>query len=254
MKYKNNILKEAGVLLVVVLMFSSVSVTGNITDVQQEDTITITSTHNQGNLYEENYANIVDRANVNTGGLLWDNGLPDGVQGVSCVLYLSYPMDREIVDDFEVTEPGWFVTGGEFRFIAAGCSGPEVLDAVRVFFYQTEDPCEPKIVRYEDRVASFNAYLTGDEYFGCPEIAVDCSFNGVELSPGIWWVCFQPEVEANCFWLTSSYKGCPIWGSMPDYGYPKWTSSMDLFGEDYDVSFKLTGDLLGTELQIEDVT
>jgi hypothetical protein len=174
----------------------------------------------------------------NGDNILWDNGLPDLFDGFSCVLRQGY-WDREVVDDFDVPEPGWDVTDGHFRIITYNGSGPEIIDGVRVFFYK-DIGNQPSPVRYAEIVDSYNAYLTGNISFGRPEIAVDCTFGMLTLAPGKWWVCFQPEMEDNSLWLTAAGSGETVWASHPDLGYPKWTNGSTIYYND-DVSFQLTG-------------
>ena len=172
--------------------------------------------------------------------VLWDNGLPDGINGVSCVLRSD--LDREIVDDFIVDGEGWYVSDAHCRIILNQDGEPSTITGFKVFFYQNEgEECNPSIQRFEERDATSNAYHTGNEYFYRREIAVDLEFEKVLLDPGRWWICIQPVVEDNCFWLTAAQQECPIFASYPDVGYNKWTAGNILFAEDYDVSFQITG-------------
>lgn len=251
---KNNILKEAGVLLIIGMMILSGSVvTANTAKTRKLTQSFIIEDSNQEVVLENTLVDPVFNQ-CSKGEILWDNGPPLGNAAFGCMFDPSVPRNLEVVDDFDVTYPGWLVNDGHFRIILESGLGPEIIDAVRVFFYKTIDPCEPDVNIYAERQTTFDAYKTGDEYFGKPEIAIDCEFNGVELTPGKWWVCFQPIVEDISYWLNAAYKGCSIWISHPDDGHPKWTSSMDAFGHNYDVSFKLSGVLLKTQLEIEDVT
>ena len=172
---------------------------------------------------------------------LWDNGLPDGVNGVSCVLRSD--LDREIVDDFIVEGEGWYVSDAHCRILLDSDGEPSTITGFKVFFYQNEgEDCNPVIDQFAAKDATFNAYHTGDIYFGRREIAVDLDFDKVLLDPGRWWICIQPVVEDNCFWLTAVQQECPIFASYPDVGYNKWTAGNVLFAEDYDVSFQITGE------------
>jgi hypothetical protein len=179
---------------------------------------------------------------ANGDSVLWDNGLPIDFDAYSCVLRQG-SWDREVVDDFDVPEPGWNVTDGHFRIITFNGSGPEIIDGVRVFFYE-DIGNKPSTVRYAERVATYNAYLTGKSNYtfldGNPEIAIDCTFDTVTLAPGKWWVCFQPEMDDNSLWLTAAGSGETVWVSHPDLGYHKWTNGSTV-GYYVDVSFQLTG-------------
>ena len=174
--------------------------------------------------------------------ILWDNGLPDGVNGFSCCFWAIRPLDREVIDDFVVFGNGWYVSDAHLRIVTHSGAGPESLLGFNVFFYKNiGSDCNPDINVYETRVAQFNGQYTGNLYFDRPEIAVDLSFDKVFLEPGKWWVCFQPILDDNCYWLTSAQKECPVFVSYPDLGYNKWTAGNIIVGADYDVSFQLTG-------------
>jgi hypothetical protein len=234
---KKYLIKGASVLLIAAtLILSSIAVTADTTDETDQASTSLIDNVD----LELNDNNAVSKQG-SKGALLWDNGLPDGRNGCSCVLWPSYPLDREIIDDFTVPDGGWSVCDGHFRIVTYGGAGPEIIDAVRVFFYKSTGPCEPDMERFVERDATFSAYTTGDMYFDRPEIAVDCEFECVDLTPGEWWVCFQPEMDDNSFWLTTVESECSIFVSYPDLGAPKWTWGFDQFADFYDVSFQLTG-------------
>lgn len=173
--------------------------------------------------------------------LWWDNGLPDGRNGLLCCYWPSYgedPLDAEVVDDFEVQDPGWWVNLGHFRMVTMYGHGADFIDGVNVFFYEDVGN-KPSMERYAERVAEFTAYNTGDYYFERPEIAVDLEFDTVTVLPGKWWVCFQPVLEEGGYWLTTEGYGQSVWFSCPELGCPKWTDGYDVFGDHYDVSFQL---------------
>ncbi len=56
--------------------------------------------------------------------VLYDNGLPDGVNGVSCEYWSAYPLDRMVIDDFTNTET-WEVTGGQYRILVSMVVEPQ---------------------------------------------------------------------------------------------------------------------------------
>jgi len=240
-KNSKEILKGAGVLLIAaVMILSATAVTANTVKIKKIAPNCLTECNQ--NLITKN---IEKSANSQQMGadVLWNNGLPDGRNGVSCVYWPAYPLDREIIDNFEVTGDGWLVCDGHFRIVTYSGAGPEIIEKVRVFFYGSTGPCEPDIERYAERETTFNAFLTGDTYFDRPEIAIDCEFDCVNLTPGEWWVCFQPEMDDNSFWLTTGGDDCSIFASYPDQGFDKWTKGYpDIFTEEYDVSFQLTGE------------
>jgi hypothetical protein len=171
--------------------------------------------------------------------ILWDNGVADGRNGVSNGLWPG-TFDREVVDDFENSET-WQVTDGHFTLVSYYSGGPGDIDAVDVFFYKDSGGV-PETTRYaEESCTITNAYLTGNTFFGRPEVGVEVDFDTVTLPAGTWWVCFYPTMDDNPFWLTSAGWGNNIFVSYPDLGAPKWTPGYDQFGDYYDVNFQLTG-------------
>jgi hypothetical protein len=179
--------------------------------------------------------------NPSGGPILWDNGLPDAANGLSCVLRPD--LDREVIDDFIVDGNGWYVFDAHCRILLGNDGEPSTIAGFKVYFYQNEGTeCNPMIVQFAAKDATFNAYHTGDEYFDRREIAVDLDFGIVFLSPGRWWICIQPYVDDYCFWLTAEQKECSIFISYPDIPYDKWTPGHVALGEYYDVSFQITGE------------
>ncbi|MDH7506886.1 MAG: hypothetical protein QHH15_03760 [Candidatus Thermoplasmatota archaeon] len=174
---------------------------------------------------------------------LWDQVTPDGINGLSASAWSSY--NREICDDFVADVP-WIVSGGQFRVVTYYGYGPEAILGVNVGFYADlgGTPDTTPIAMY---TATFNAWLTGDYYFNRPEIAIDCEFGPQVLTPGTYWVEFQPVSTDNCFWLTATGSGSCCYVSYPDLGYPKWTSALVVWGVAYNVAFKLTGSIAGIE-------
>jgi hypothetical protein len=126
------------------------------------DAATSLSTGESGGIFEV----MESGGSTNGDNILWDNGLPDGRNGLSCVLWPG-SIDREIVDDFDVPEPGWDVTDGHFRIATYNGSGPEIIDGIRVFFYE-DIGNQPSTVRYAERNATYNAHLTGNTYVSRP--------------------------------------------------------------------------------------
>ena len=186
-------LKIAGVLLLsALLLLSATAVTANTNETatsirsiaEQNDAVKTTQTQNMGR------------------DTLYDNGLPDGVNGLSCGAWPGY--DREIIDDF-VVPAEWQVTGGEYRVVTN--SGTSSIQGTIVSFFQ--DSGGPSTTEFATVTATITCTLTGDVYFGRPEILVTCSFDTVTLPPGTWWVCFQTQPPENVFTLTAPVQGSP---------------------------------------------
>jgi len=180
-------------------------------------------------------------SNGGRGDLLWDNGEPDGRNGLGGSFYYNY--DNQLIDDF-TNEEDWFVTDGHFSFIWNSGAGTGNLEKARIRFYQDQGDCDPSKDEYADTYAtSITETLTGDYYFSRPEIAVDVEFDEVALPPGNWWVSFQPDSKGEdlAYMLTAEDKGCAVMGDCPYWGYPRWSTSQYMYGQDYDLAFKITG-------------
>jgi hypothetical protein len=218
-------LKIAGVLLLsAVLLFSATAVTANTNEAatsirsiaEQNNAITTTPTQTTGR------------------DTLYDNGLTDGLNGLSCVAVPGY--NREIIDDF-VVPVAWQVTGGEYYVLTN--SGTTSVNGCIVSFFQ--DTGGPSTTAYATKTATIVCTLTGASYFGRPEIKVTCSFDAVTLAPGTWWVCFQTQHTENTFSMTAPVKGSSVFLSFPDQAYPRWTNGYVVFAAYFDLAWLLTG-------------
>ena len=229
---KQKFFKITGCLLLfLVLLFPAIAATVVIND----DQVTIL-------VEPEN--NIVNSMTSATREILYDNGLPDGADMLSCASWDTF--NREIVDDFIATDT-WNVTGGECRITTQ--SGASSIPSMKMIFYQDLGNI-PSTTIYASRTANITCTLTGDTYFGRPEILVTCTIDTVTLSPGKWWVCFQPQATEPCYWLTATMNLHYVYVSWPDAGIPKWTDGNVIWpGMNYDVAWLLTGTDSG-----EDVT
>ncbi|MEM4258905.1 MAG: hypothetical protein QXL17_07140 [Candidatus Thermoplasmatota archaeon] len=226
--------REAGVLLIaVVLLFSATSVIATTETTNHHVLLTDGSGSN---------TKVISTQITNAQNVLWDNGLPDEMNGVSCVYWAANPIDREVVDDFDITDSAWNIDGGSFRIVTYAGTGSASVLGVNVFFYQDDGTNKPKLTPFVSPTATFTASDTGNMYFGRPEILIQVSFAAVELTTGKWWVCFQPVLNDNGFWLTAPLKTQSIWVDYPDLGYSRWTKGSVVFsGAEYGVSFTLTG-------------
>jgi len=164
---------------------------------------------------------------------------PDGKNMLSSVNCTLCSLDTEVVDDFSISE-AVNIYESRFRIVTDNGLGPGAIEGVNVFFYE-DIGNGPSTERYAERSAAVHSWYSGREYFGRPELFVECLFEHVVLHPGKWWICFQSIAEEVCFWLTNDGYGDSIWISNPDEGYPKWTNGYDVYGEDYDVCFFLRG-------------
>jgi hypothetical protein len=173
--------------------------------------------------------------------VLWENGGPDGRNGLASSYYYGY--NNILIDDF-VLEADSFITGGDFHVVWNSGAGTGNLDTVMMRFYEETGDCEPSMDEYaEVEVTSFTEDLTGDQYFSRPEVVFTVEFPEVALPAGNWWVSFQADSvgEDIAYWLTAESKGCECFADLPYWGYPRWSASSYLWGSEYDLAFALTG-------------
>ena len=173
--------------------------------------------------------------------ILWENGEPDGLNGLAGSFYYGY--SNIIIDDFTLDADST-ATGGDFSFVWNSAAGTGNMDEVKVFFFQETGDCDPSMDEYAELVVdSFEEELTGDYYFGRPEIVVTVEFAEVELAQGNWWVGFQPNSvgEDLGYMLTAENKGCEIMIDLPYFGYPRWTPGSSPWSLEYDLAWALYG-------------
>jgi uncharacterized protein (TIGR03382 family) len=187
---------------------------------------------------------------VAPGDVIFDNGGPDGSNGLSAG-YFSFGL-RECADDFILGDeyPLWNVEDAHFEYIWYNGNGMGYIDMVEVLFYEDTGagPALTPMANSPGPSPVVNEQMTGNFYFSRESIAYDVEFDCVELEPGVtYWVSLTPmDCPENGFWLTSAAGQANIFGqqayvSMPDVGYPKWTPGFSAFGEYYDLNFYLTG-------------
>jgi hypothetical protein len=183
--------------------------------------------------------------------VIFDNGGADGSTGLSVGDFdFAY---REATDDF-VLGPEWplyNVTGAHFSYVWYSGDGLDNVSHVEVMFYRDDGTGQPLVTPMPESpgiVPISNQYYSGDYYFARAEIVYEADFSAVTLPSNtrLWFSATLQECPENAFWLTSAYGSNVIWGyeayvSMPDCGYPKWTSSSYAFGDPVDVNFRLAG-------------
>ena len=233
---ENNILKGAIVLLIATVMISSTFGATANTVKETPEMHTILTECSEANAHIKSSGS----SSTNTRGLLWDNGPVDERNALSCVNWPSNSLNRQIVDDFDV-EGSWDVAGGYFTIVTYDAHTQEYVDGVNVYFYEDVGNT-PSMTSYAEILgASYTSTDTGNTYFDRPEISIDVIFDpAVTLSEGKWWVCFQPVMNDNSFWLTSAGSGENVWLDYPDDpNAPRWTPGFDIFEDNFDVNFKL---------------
>jgi len=173
--------------------------------------------------------------NPNT--VLWDNGLPDGMNGLISGEFWGWHC--EIIDDVQPSFD-WTVGSAEFYFLSE--YGPTDVTSInaRVYADSGADSPTTTLLAYENSV-DYTATWTGNMPWGYYELDCVVNFNGISLPAGsIYWFELQP-VSANLdYWETSTGWGSPIYGAWPEAGYYQWVTSQTEFGADYNVNFQLS--------------
>jgi len=175
--------------------------------------------------------------------ILWDNGEPDGRNALPGSMYNGY--SNILIDDFYTNE-NWVISGGNI-YLLWDSGYTFNLDSIRLYFYEEQGNCDPSIEEYPEEgyyieANVFDEYVTGNEYFGRPEILVEFLLDGlIEIPAGYWYVGIQPIgiIDDFAYLLTSESKGCEVMADLPYWIYPRWTSSNEIWGEYYDLSWQL---------------
>jgi len=173
--------------------------------------------------------------------LLWDNGEPDGRKALAGSLYMG--CSNIIIDDFE-PEENWAIQGGLIHLVwNTGYSSN--LEKINVYIFEDEGECDPSLVEYAVVEAyTFDEYTTGNYYFGRPEIIVDFLLDEeIYVAPYKWYIGIQPDGinDDIAYLLTAESKGCEVMGDLPYWNYSRWTSSQDIWGEEYDIALEVHG-------------
>ena len=249
MKKRKNIFKESVTFLIIALLsISSTVVIANTTNENIEAQFGITDIDNLGINEKISNENSCYKANTEE---LWNNGLPDGRSGVeSCIWWDGYQYwNMYVVDDFDVPSGGWRLERAYFRIINDLSTDPSQIPVagVKLFDdtgnYPEDNPFyEHYAVQYYNQ---FNAYYTGNYYFGRPEIEIEIDLSPIDLTPGKYWICCQIlGLNEESFWLTTQGSGNDIHCDYTQLGFPRWTQGWEIFGYYYDVSFRLLGEIL----------
>jgi MYXO-CTERM domain-containing protein len=182
--------------------------------------------------------------------VIFDNGGPDGSNGLSAGDFsFGY---REAADDFVLGDEysSWYVQDLHFEYIWYNGGGMGYVTQAEVLFYEDTGagPALTPLGISPGISPIVNEQMTGNFYFSRESIAYDIEFDNVELQSGTtYWVSVTlQDCPENGFWLTSAAGAGNLFGqeayvSMPDIGYPKWTTSTSAFGTPYDLTFQLTG-------------
>jgi hypothetical protein len=173
--------------------------------------------------------------------ILWDNGEPDGRNGLPGSMYQGY--SNILIDDFE-NEEYWYIQGGHIHILWNSGSSAN-LDTLKVYVFEETGDCDPSMDEYATaEISDFTEETTGEYYYGRPEVIVDFLLaEEINIEPGKWWIAMQPDSigEDLAYILTAESKGCMCYADLPYWGYPRWTSTQYLYGEEYDLAWQLDG-------------
>ncbi len=188
-------------------------------------------------------------------GTIYDNGGPDGHSGLSMLFDGGFDAFREIADDFDLGggagHPGWLVDGFSLSYIWGDGAGLGLFGDFQVEIFQ-DTGAGPGAVISSQIVPFSDEFLTGDTYFGRPEIRVSAKFAPVALAPDTtYWISMTPFAPQNGFVLTSHNQdvdnnvvGEGVYIRFPKFGFPDYAPGSGLFGDDHDISFSLQGEAI----------
>jgi len=229
------ILKGAIVLLIVVAMiFSTSAVTADTKDTAQTE------------LGENSQQQFIQTSPpTTTRALIWDNGDPDFVNGLSCTR-VGLPGLSDLADDFHLDKKSTiqkviWETVDDTTYAWAGT------DDLIIYQYTPTGPGAELVVLLE--IQNSREYL--GEQFGRPwyryEIDLEAQGQTFNLPKGDYYILLRPYTAGNVgqsFRLTSpaptgSTSECYFRSEY--FGVPDWATATLQWGAPYDVNFKIFG-------------
>jgi hypothetical protein len=176
--------------------------------------------------------------------VVWDNGPFDldnaAGNGKGTQTYFGQ-VDLQVADDFEVSPPGWVLTGGHFEGLCF--FGNLQVDYITVEFFNDGGNGLPQ----ETPFYSVDSYdFTESDYYdpswGYYHVDFDVEYQTAYLAPGVYWVKMQPyglygdwfyQGGTTQTWGNTCANRDGPWG----YGYGSQTW---IHYSGYDVNFQLT--------------
>jgi hypothetical protein len=229
------ILKGAVVLLIVAAMFfSTTAVTADDEETPQSE---LGKNSQPQNIQSSPY--------VSSRGLLWDNGDPDFVNGLSCSRIGAVGLS-ELADDFHL-EKKTTVQQLVWETVDDTTYSWDGTDDLIIYEYTNEGP-GTEIVKILE-VQNTREYL--GEQFGRPwyryEIDLEAQGQTFNLAKGDYFILLRPYTAGNAgssYWLTAptpagSTSECYFRSEY--FGILEWTPATDMWGDPYDVNFKIFG-------------
>ncbi len=183
---------------------------------------------------------------------LWDNGMPDGVNGYSNATVDAFGARRTLLGDFTVPAGDiWDVVNMTWNHVWGGGQGAGFGTGLEM--QVVGDAGGPDLGNVI-AVASVNTYsevATGNIFFSRPEIESFAEFDPINLTEGTYW--FEATVVGadNNFWLTAPVIDSECWVNYDDFAGLEPCSSQ--FGVVSDLSYRLGGVVVPVDLQSFDV-
>jgi hypothetical protein len=227
---KRTILKGAVVLLLAVAMvFSTVTVTA---DTINENAVFLTSTPTK--LQQPKAENI-------GGAILWDQYDTDGSNGLSHAHEGAFGSQRALLDDFEVPAGQTWILDDLHLLILWNTMQPGSGTDFHLEFW-TDAGGQPGSSMMTAGTVSYTETATTRTWFNRPEAEIQYEYQPITLTEGVYWIYGFVIGPENCFWMA---KQDVIWGSecWTDYAdMPPMGPGSVVFGEAYDLAYRLTGD------------
>lgn len=186
-----------------------------------------------------------------TPGATGGNGLSAFQGSLTGTMY-----DREIADDFTVPSPGWYVDRVATSWVQFTPGDPAAITGIELIFWNKVGTV-PGTIAATATVNTITRTTGPGTYFTRPEQIITADISRVTLPAGAYFVQFQPIVDHNWFWLTST-PTLPIQGhsaalrrGVLDVGSPTWPTAWTntgpgepVFGTPYDQAFAIHGEII----------
>ncbi|MEJ5384426.1 MAG: PEP-CTERM sorting domain-containing protein [Fimbriimonadales bacterium] len=186
-----------------------------------------------------------------TPGAAGGNGL-SGFQGVLS----GVARDREVADDFSVPSPGWIVQEVVTYWVPFNNTTTIPITGVELVFWNKVGTVPGTVAATAS--ATLTVTSTGTLYFSRNMREIKATLSSpITLAAGDYFVQFQPIVDENWFWLTSTpttsvqfdsaaIRRGPLAGSGVDTAWPAdWTNTPNaVFTAAYDVAFTIRGEVV----------
>lgn len=176
-------------------------------------------------------------------GTLWENGEPDGVNGLSSEEGTNVPYSRT-ADDFYLDDSCPLYNIDVIRVILL--QDPGIIDAGIELFL--DNGGQPDDAVYFSQWGYDTKTYVGN-WFSRDAYEFEFFTPGLQLAPGTYWLSgINWQGSGQGFWLTAS----PGWGSQiyfksDHFGFPNWVTGDQVFGAQYNVAFDIDGGCAGGE-------